>query len=91
MNLFLDLMNFGCCCCCDVKLMFIMKATTTSPLHESGVYCSFSYGKCHYVRGDNNRVNLQELVRGGTDWVELALDSERWRAYVDVGMKLWFP
>jgi len=67
MDLFLDLLSFGFCCCYDVKLLFIMKATTTFHLHISGVNCSFSYGKYHYVLEDNIKVDLQEVVCGGTE------------------------
>jgi hypothetical protein len=36
---------------------------------------------------DNTKVELKE-VRRGVDWIELAQDRDRWRAFVNVEMKL---
>ena len=38
---------------------------------------------------DNNEMDLQEVGCGGIDWIELAHDRDRWRALVNVVMKLW--
>jgi hypothetical protein len=32
---------------------------------------------------DNIMMNLQEVGCGGTDWIDLALERDRWRAYVN--------
>jgi len=37
---------------------------------------------------DNNEMDLQEVGCGGIDWIELAHDRDRWRALVNVVMKL---
>jgi hypothetical protein len=40
---------------------------------------------------DNIKVDLQELGCGVMDWIELAQDSDRWRALVNVVMIFWVP
>ena len=39
---------------------------------------------------DNIKMDLQEVGAGG-DWMELALDRDRWRALVNTVMNLWVP
>jgi hypothetical protein len=36
----------------------------------------------------NNKMNLQEVGSGGTDWIDLAQDRDRWRTLVNVVMNL---
>jgi hypothetical protein len=39
-------------------------------------------------REDNITEDIQEVGFGGMDWIELALDRDRWWAFVNVVMKL---
>jgi hypothetical protein len=40
---------------------------------------------------DNVKMDLQEVGCAGMDWIDLALDSDRWRAFVYTIMKLSVP
>jgi len=37
------------------------------------------------------KMDLQEAGCGGMDWIKLAQDSYRWRAFVNMVMNLWVP
>ena len=36
-------------------------------------------------------MDLQEVGWGGTDWIDLAQERERWRALVNVAMNFQLP
>jgi hypothetical protein len=40
---------------------------------------------------DNIEMDLQEVGGGGTDWMELAQDRDRWRTLVSTVIKLSVP
>ena len=40
---------------------------------------------------DNNKMDLQEVGCGITDWIELAQNRDRWRTLVNAVVNLRFP
>jgi hypothetical protein len=44
------------------------------------------------LRGEYNiKIDLQEMERGGMDWIDLGQDRDRWQALVNAVMNLWVP
>jgi hypothetical protein len=48
-------------------------------------------GRPRIKRVDNIKMDLREIRRDGMDWIDLAEDSERWRAIVKTVMNLCVP
>jgi hypothetical protein len=40
---------------------------------------------------DKIKIDLQEVGRIGTDRIDLAQDSDRWRALLNAALNLWVP
>jgi hypothetical protein len=45
--------------------------------------------RCRWV--DNIKMDLGEIVGGGVDWLSLAQDRDKWRAFVIAVINLWAP
>ena len=48
-------------------------------------------GRPRRRREDNIKMDPQEIGCGGLDWIELAKDSDRWRASLNAVMNLRVP
>jgi hypothetical protein len=46
-------------------------------------------GRPKYRWKDDIRMDLQEVGCGGTDWIGVAQDRDRWRAILNAVMNLW--
>jgi hypothetical protein len=40
---------------------------------------------------DNIKIDLREIGWDGMDWINLAQDRDKWRAFVNTVMNLWVP
>jgi len=47
-------------------------------------------GRPRRRRGDNIKMDLQEVKCGGMAWIEMAQDGDRWRALVNAVMNIRF-
>jgi hypothetical protein len=48
-------------------------------------------GRPRRRRVDNIKTDLREIGLGGTDWIDLAQDRNKWRVFVNMVMNLRFP
>jgi hypothetical protein len=48
-------------------------------------------GRLRHRWEDNIKMDLKEVRCGGIDWIELAQDRDRWRAFVNAVTNLWVP
>jgi hypothetical protein len=50
-----------------------------------------SFGRPRRRCVDNIKMDLQEVRWGGMYWIDLTQNRDRWRVFVNVGMKLRIP
>jgi hypothetical protein len=50
-----------------------------------------SLGRIRLRWEENNKMDLQDVGYGGMDWIGLALNRDRWRAFVNAVMNLRVP
>jgi len=48
-------------------------------------------GRPRHRQEDNIKLDLQEVVSGGKDWIDLAQDRDRWQVLVNTVMNFWVP
>jgi hypothetical protein len=55
------------------------------------IYTMLHFGRPRRRWEDNIKIDLQEVGWGGMDWINLAQDRDRWRAFVNAVMNLRVP
>jgi hypothetical protein len=50
-----------------------------------------TFGRARLRWENNIKMDLQEVGCGGTDWIEVAQDRDRWRALMNAVMNLRVP
>jgi hypothetical protein len=48
-------------------------------------------GRPRHIWEDNIKMDLQKVGFGGMDWIKLAQDRERWRAFANAVMNIQVP
>jgi hypothetical protein len=48
-------------------------------------------GRPRHRWGDNIKLDLRETGIDGVNWIQLAQDRAKWRAFVNMVMNLWVP
>jgi hypothetical protein len=56
-----------------------------------GYWWESQMGRPRHRWVDNIKIDLREVGWDGRDWIDMAQDRDRWRAYVNVVMNLRVP
>jgi hypothetical protein len=56
-----------------------------------GRWCNIIVLNVHAPTEDNIKMDLREIGWDGMDWIDLAQDRDRWRAFMNMVVNLWVP